>query len=125
MLYFFSLIRYIIRGGTFYIKKLFDLTQEISDSSCYINCLFDLRILIRDDSDRFLEQFVIVGYCFRLYADARLHRKSVKAMRSPRVSQRSKRDEAGRSIAAVTDRGRCEIVRVPLTFARQREKKSW
>lgn len=45
---------------------------------------FDLRILMRDDSDRFLEQFVIVSYCFRLYADARLHRKSVKATRSPK-----------------------------------------
>lgn len=81
------------------------------------------RILIRDDSDRFSEQFVIVSYCFRLYADARPRRKSEKAARSPKVSQRSKRDEAGRSIATVTDRGRCETVRMPLTFARQREKK--
>lgn len=42
IMYFFFLIRYIIPAGTSYIKKLFDLIQEISDSSssCYTNCLF-------------------------------------------------------------------------------------
>jgi len=62
---------------------------------------------MRDDSDRFLEQFVIVGYSFRLYADARPRRKSMKAVRSPKIFQKSK-CEIGQSMMNVTDRGRCD-----------------